>query len=59
MLQKKDEVMFTKVEQIHADIKLKEQMQRAYVKKCETMLKQQATLVGVMRASRKNRVTDM
>ena len=24
--------MFTKVEQIHADIKLKEQMQRAYVK---------------------------
>lgn len=24
--------MFTKVEQIHVDIKLKEQMQRAYVK---------------------------
>lgn len=24
--------MFTKVEQIHADIKLKEQMQRAYIK---------------------------
>lgn len=45
--------MFTKVEQIHADIKLKEQMQRAYVKKGGTMRKLQASLVEVMIASRK------